>query len=67
MQIFVKIFTGKTITHLVEEPDITDNVKAKYRPPRGAHIGKQLEDGRTLFHSECMQIFVKIATGRTIT
>ncbi len=48
MQIFARTLdVGNTITFDVEASDMIDNVEAKNQQ----HLGKQLEDGRTLFDS----------------
>ncbi|KAJ7439762.1 hypothetical protein FB451DRAFT_1415544 [Mycena latifolia] len=55
MQIFVKTFTGKTITLEVKSYDMIDNVKKEST----LHLVLRLRGG--------MQISVKILTGKTIT
>ena len=56
MQIFVKTFTGYTLTLNVDPSDLIEKIKAminekEYIPPaqqRLSFSGKKLEDGRTL-------------------
>eukprot|EP01084_Bolivina_argentea_P207152 353501_1 len=58
MQIFVKTFTGKTITLIIEQNDTIQNVKAKIqdeidiplKQQRLIFAGKELENGKTLSH-----------------
>jgi ubiquitin C len=78
-KIQVKMITGKTIVLHAEPSNTIDNLLAKIRCHQRLHFdGKQPEERFTLEHHDipvestmyvdfCMQIFVKMPSGRTIT